>query len=114
MWNISCLRLSALLLCLLLTFSVASQEYTITEAELVELETALQTAKTELVISQTKLLTLQEQLQTLSLISTQQAQALTGLSASFDQFVEGGQRKTLWLTLGLIGTSSLCVILALK
>ena len=107
-------RLLALLLFCLLTFSVHAQTYTITEAELVELETALQTAKTELTISQNKLYILQEQLSTLRNISDQQAQALTGLSESFDQFVEGGQRQALWLKLALIGTSSISVYLILR
>jgi DNA uptake protein ComE-like DNA-binding protein len=114
MWDTSTQRLWALLACLLLCFSVTAQTYTITEAELMELETALQTAKVELSTSAEKLTMLQAQLQTLQSISTQQAQALIQLSESFNQFVEGGQRQALWLRLALIGTSGLCVVLALK
>ena len=114
MWTISLRRLLALLLCLLLLFSVTAQSYTITEAELLQLETALQTAMDELSISQGKLSALQARLQTLLDTSNLQAQSLAGLSRSFEQFVKEGQTRLRWMTLALIGTSSLCVVLALR
>jgi len=114
MWNISYRRLLALLLFCLLSFSASAEGYWITEAELTELETALQTAKNELTISEYKLSVLYEQLQTLWNISDQQATALTKLSESFDQFVGETKLRSILLTAALIGTSSLCVFLALK
>jgi hypothetical protein len=81
--------------------------YPIHETELDELETALLTAQTDLRISADKL-------QLLRIMSDQQVAQLTELSKSFNLFAAGERVKRRWLTLALIGTSALCIVLALK